>query len=111
MKYAILIYEAADAYANISQEEMMEVMQAHNSFSEKHGATFRGGEALEGVNVATKIVKGVVTDGPFIDSKEALGGFYLIEVNDLDEAIAIAKDCPAKYGGVEVRPVWDTSGE
>jgi hypothetical protein len=109
VKYAILIYETPDAYANISQDEMVEVMQAHTSFMETHAPVLRGGEALEGVNVATKIVKGVVTDGPFIDSKEALGGFYLVEAADLDEAIAIAKQVPAKYGGVEVRPVWDTS--
>jgi hypothetical protein len=52
----------------------------------------------------------VVTDGPFAETKEALGGFYLIEARDLDHALAIGKLCPAPYGGVEVRPVMDTSG-
>jgi hypothetical protein len=47
----------------------------------------------------------VVTDGPFVETKEALGGFYLIEADDLDHALAISKLCPAPYGGVEVRPV------
>ncbi|MGO9910134.1 MAG: YciI family protein, partial [Acidimicrobiales bacterium] len=46
-----------------------------------------------------------VTDGPFAETKEALGGYYLVEAADLDEAIAIAKQVPARYGGVEVRPI------
>jgi hypothetical protein len=50
-----------------------------------------------------------VTDGPFAESKEALGGFYLIEARDLDHAIELARLCPAGGGGVEVRPVLDTS--
>ena len=51
----------------------------------------------------------IVTDGPFIETKEALGGFYLVECKDLDQALALAKICPS--GNVEVRPVMDTSGE
>ena len=51
-----------------------------------------------------------MTDGPFAETKEALGGYYLIEANDLDHALAVAKLCPAPNGGVEVRPVLDTSG-
>jgi hypothetical protein len=46
-----------------------------------------------------------VTDGPFVESKEVLGGYYLIEADDLDAAIAIAKQTPARFGGVEVRPI------
>ncbi len=46
-----------------------------------------------------------MTDGPFAESKEALGGYYLVEAADLDRALAIAKACPARFGGVEVRPV------
>ncbi len=52
----------------------------------------------------------VVTDGPFAETKEALGGYYLIEATDLDQALAIAKLCPAPYGGVEVRPILDLPG-
>jgi hypothetical protein len=51
-----------------------------------------------------------VTDGPFTETKEALGGYYLIEARDLDHALDIAKLCPAAYGGVEVRPIMDVSG-
>ena len=59
---------------------------------------------------ATSIRGDVVTDGPFAETKEALGGFYLIEATDLDQALAISKLCPAPFGGVEVRPIMDTSG-
>jgi hypothetical protein len=51
----------------------------------------------------------VTTDGPFAETKEAIGGYYLVEADDLDAAIAIAKDIPAPFGGIEVRPVRDMS--
>jgi hypothetical protein len=59
----------------------------------------------EAATVRLRDGRRVVTDGPFAETKEALGGYYLIEAADLDEAIAIAKQVPAPYGGVEVRPV------
>lgn len=52
----------------------------------------------------------IVTDGPFAETKEALGGYYLIEAGDLDQALEFAKLCPAPFGGVEVRPLMDVSG-
>ncbi|MCW2861276.1 MAG: hypothetical protein JWP48_2984, partial [Actinoallomurus sp.] len=52
----------------------------------------------------------VVTDGPFAETKEALGGYYLVEARDLDQALEIAKLCPARFGGVEVRPVMVFDG-
>ena len=69
-----------------------------------------GGNALQPTATATTIRRDgaggfTVTDGPFAETKEALGGYYLIEAADLDEAIAIAKQVPARFGGVEVRPV------
>ena len=74
----------------------------------------QAGEALTPTSTATtvRLVDGqvIATDGPFAETKEALGGFYLIEANDLDHALAVAKLCPAPNGGVEVRPVLDTSG-
>jgi hypothetical protein len=68
-----------------------------------------GGNALQSTQTATSIRGDVVTDGPFAETKEALGGYYLIEAADLDQALAVAKLCPAGFGGVEVRPVMDTS--
>ena len=51
----------------------------------------------------------LVTDGPFVETKEALGGFYIVEAADLDQAMTFARQCPAPYGGIEVRPIMDTS--
>ncbi len=104
-QYLVLIYENENDYANAGPAIYGEVMEAHNRFAEKHGAALKGGNALTGSDTATTIRGDVVTDGPFVESKEILGGYYLIEAADLDEALDIAKDCPARFGGVEVRPV------
>lgn len=112
-KYAILIYEAESGYASGDQQLFQEVMEAHGRFAGQvgeKGAKILGGEALEPTTTATSVRNDLVTDGPFAETKEALGGFYLIEARDLDHAIEIAKLCPARFGGVEVRPVMDTSG-
>jgi hypothetical protein len=88
-------------------------MEAHGRFAEQvveSGGKILGGEALQSTATATSIRGDVVTDGPFAETKEALGGFYLVEANDLDHALALGKLCPAPEGGVEVRPVMDTSG-
>jgi hypothetical protein len=88
---------------------MNEVMQAHNEFAasvEQRGVKLLGGNALQPVGTATSVRGGSdVTDGPFVETKEALGGYYLIEAPDLDSALAVGKMCPARFGGVEVRPV------
>src|ERR1039457_1217503 len=97
-QYAILIYEDESSYADASPEVWQQMMEAHGRFSQQVGE--KGG----------KILGDVVTDGPFAETKEALGGFYLIEARDLDHALDIAKLCPAPGGGVEVRPVMDVSG-
>jgi hypothetical protein len=108
-RYLVLIYEDEAGYATASPEVMNEVMKAHNAFSaqvEQHGAKIVGGEALQPTSTATSIRGGSdVTDGPFVETKEALGGYYLIEAPDLDTALAVGKLCPARFGGVEVRPV------
>ncbi|MFD2091149.1 YciI family protein [Blastococcus deserti] len=108
-QYMILIYEDEAAYENASPEVLGEVMQAHTDFAaqvEQHGAKLLGGEALQPTGTATSVRGGgEVTDGPFVETKEALGGFYLLEAPDLDAALTVAKLCPARFGGVEVRPV------
>lgn len=112
-QYAILIYEAESGYASGGQEVAQQVMEAHGRFAGQvgeHGGKILGGDALEPTTTATSIRSDIVTDGPFAETKEALGGFYLIEARDLDHAIEIAKLCPAQFGGVEVRPIMDTSG-
>jgi len=111
-EYLILIYEPASGQ-DITPEVWQQAMQAHGRFAEQvveMGAKILGGNALEPVSTATSIRGDVVTDGPFVETKEVLGGYYLIEATDLDQALAVAKLCPAPQGGVEVRPVRDTSG-
>jgi len=108
-QYLILIYEDEAQYATASPEVMGEVMQAHNDFAtqvEQRGVKLLGGNALQSTGTATSIRGGSeVTDGPFAETKEALGGYYLIDAPDLDAALAVGKLCPARFGGVEVRPV------
>ena len=104
-KYLILIYQDAAA----AQPQGETVSANYRNFMEKHGASLRGGVALENPDTATSIRRdeagdSIVTDGPFAESKEALGGTFLIEAADLDEALAIAREVPAGIG-VEVRPV------
>ena len=108
-QYLILIYEDEAQYATASPQVFDEVMQAHNAFAgqvEEHGAKLLGGNALQSTGTATSIRGGSeVTDGPFVETKEVLGGYYVIDAPDLDAALAVGKLCPARFGGVEVRPV------
>jgi hypothetical protein len=107
-QYLILIYESEKEWANATPEIYKQVMDAHNRFAEQAaelGATMLGGAALQPTATATTIREDVVTDGPFVETKEALGGYYLIEAADLDQALAVGKLCPAIFGGVEVRPI------
>ena len=108
-QYLILIYEDEAGYATATPEVFDEVMQAHNQFTaqvEERGAKILGGNALQSTGTATSVRGGAeVTDGPFVETKEALGGYYLIDAPDLDTALAVGKLCPARFGGVEVRPV------
>jgi hypothetical protein len=109
-EYLILIYESeADWEAAASPEVFQRVMDAHNRFPaqvEALGAKIVSGRALQPTTTATSVRGGdAVTDGPFAETKEALGGFYLIEAKDLDQALEVGKLCPAEFGGVEVRPI------
>ncbi|WP_432973104.1 YciI family protein [Dactylosporangium sp. CA-233914] len=107
-QYLILIYEDEAGYAEADPGLLQEVMDAHNRFAGQVGelgGTLVGGNALRETTTATSIRGDVVTDGPFVETKEVLGGYYLIDAKDLDHALEIAKLCPARFGGVEVRPV------
>jgi hypothetical protein len=117
-KYMLLIYGNEADFANPTPEQWDWMMKAHGSFAQavtEQGAAIVAGDALQPTATATSVRTGAtgdqtVTDGPFVETKEALGGFYLIEAADLDQALAFAKLCPAPGGGVELRPVMDTSG-
>ncbi len=116
-RYAALIYSVE---GDASPEEWAEVMADYNEFGQKAGAAgvVVGGEALEDTKTATTVqVDGKggqvhTTDGPFAETKEALGGFYLLDCKDLDEAIHWASQIPgAWHGRVEVRPLMEFSEE
>lgn len=109
-EYLILIYENEESWATASAEMGAQMSKDHAAFAETHRAAIRGGNALHPTTTATCLRRDgagdiTVTDGAFAETKEALGGYYLVEAADLDEAIAIARDVPSFFGSVEVRPV------
>jgi hypothetical protein len=109
-QYLILIYEDEASYANADGATYAEISKEHTEFAENNGAALQGGNALQATTSATALRRDdsggfAITDGAFAETKEALGGYYVIEAADLDAAIAVAKQVPARFGGVEVRPV------
>ena len=119
-RYAALIY-TPEPTSPPSEEEIGQVMAEYQEFEEKvsSAGVKLGGEALLDTGTATTVrVQGgkggdvVTTDGPFAETKEALGGFYLIQASDLDDAIKWASQIPgAWYGSIEVRPIWEFDAE
>ena len=112
-EYLVLIYQDESSPTQTDASAGGELMAGHVRFAEQHGATLRGGNALQEAATATSVRRDgsggfTITDGAFAETKEALGGYYLIEADDLDEAITIAKDIPTPTGGVEIRPVLPT---
>src|SRR5262245_41166409 len=109
MQYMLLIYSDPTQAPDVgSSTETMAKWGAYTEALRESGA-FVAGDALQPVAAATTVRgDGVVTDGPFADTKEALGGYYLVDVADLDDAIGWASRMPhLGYGSVEVRPVFD----
>lgn len=105
-QYAILIFEqeTPGGVADIPPE----VMEAHGQLPDRmaeQGGRIVAGMALEPSGTATSIRGDLVTDGPFIETKEAMAGVFVIEARDLDHALALAKLTPIVNGGVEVRPL------
>ena len=117
MRYALLIVDPESANPSADgppMEVQAQVTAEYNAYTQmlRDRGAFLGGEALQPNPTATtvRVTDGrtLTTDGPFIEAKEALGGFYLIEARDLDEAIALAAECPgAKHGAIEIRPVLE----
>lgn len=106
-KYMLLIYGDAAQWEALTAEERAAHDAEHAAFREAAGARVVGGEELEFSPSATTLRGGVMTDGPFLETKEALGGFYLVEAGDLDEVLKLARMLPevrAGHSGVEVRP-------
>jgi len=113
MKYVLLIYSDESAAPMPETPEAQRVFDEYLVFTRRiaEQGIGRGGEALHDSGAATtvRVVDGevVTSEAPAVDSREALGGFYLIEVPDKKAAIAVAAELPgSRYGSVEVRPVW-----
>jgi hypothetical protein len=109
-EYLILIYGDEQQIAAGGPALWEQLHKEHVAFGQAHEKSIRGGNALERAETATSIRRRddgsqTVTDGPFAETKEVLGGYYLVEASDLDAALAIARDVPTPFGGVEVRPV------
>ncbi len=112
MKYLCLIYENEKAWEKMPKEQSEAIMGEYFAFTDSHMKSGKvlAGEALEPTHTATtvRVRNGKIstTDGPFAETKEQFGGYYLLEAKDLNEAIQIAAKIPsARHGSVEVRPV------
>ena len=113
MQYMLMIYGSEAAEESMTESQMGEVMGAYKAYSEAlvKAGVMAGGERLKPTSAATtvRVVSGKteVLNGPYADTKEQLGGYYLINVPDLDAALSWAARCPgASHGTMEVRPVW-----
>ena len=112
MQYMFLIYNAEGAGPAPGTPEFDEMMKGYGAFTEdiKSKGVMVAGDPLEGIDYATTVRvrdgKTAVVDGPFAETKEQLGGYYLLECGDLDEALGYAARIPsAAYGSIEVRPI------
>ena len=117
MQYLLLIQEDEAKWSQYSEAEQGEIMKGYQAFSQYlvDNNHMCGGERLQPSHTATTVrVRGgetLLTDGPFSETKEQLGGYYLVEAKDLDEATRLAAMIPtAKAGSIEVRPVWAMDG-
>ena len=112
MKYMLLIYQEEKEWALLGEEERQEIYGQYRQFGEQLTGSghYITGSELHPTSVATTVKvrdgKRLVTDGPFAETREQLGGYYLIEASDLDEAIGIAARIPsARMGTIEIRPL------
>ncbi len=115
MKYLLTIYENEATYNDGTGAAMGAIIAKHMAFSQEIGPVMLNGAGLQPVATATTVRtdsgKQTLHDGPFAETREQLGGFYMIEAVDLDAAIAIAKKVPlAADGAIEVRPIMGPPG-
>jgi hypothetical protein len=113
MQYLLLLHASENGWESMTPEQQQQGYAAYMAYTEalKKAGAYVGSNRLRPVSTATtvKVTNGKqeVLDGPYADSKEQLGGYYLIDAPDLDAAIAWAARCPgASHGTIEVRPVW-----
>src|ERR1700722_4188943 len=114
MRYALLICSDENSFAGATEEEGSAMMARYGQFQEEmtDRGVLQGGERLRPTSDSTTVRvrdgETLTSDGPFAETKEQIGGFYLVDCKDLDEAIEIAAQIPgAAHGSIEVRPIWD----
>ena len=114
MRYLVLIYDAESTFTKMPPAELQGLMSEWRTFHDSIHASgaVQAGARLRPIATASTVRvrsgKATTTDGPFAETKEQLGGFYLIDVPSLDEALAWARKMPsARFGSIEVRPVWE----
>lgn len=115
MKYMLLIHDSEKQLSALSDDELKRVMAEYRRFTEeiRTSGHYRAGSQLQPTSMATSVRvrngKRLVTDGPFAETREQLGGYYLVEAKDLDEAIGLAERLPsARIGTIEIRPLVET---
>ena len=113
MQYLLMLYADQAGFAQMTPAQQEQGMAAYSAYTEalKKAGAYVGSNRLQPVSTATTVRvangKSQVLNGPFADSKEQLGGYYLIDATDLDSALSWAARCPgASHGTIEVRPVW-----
>ena len=113
MQYLLTLYVEENSWDRLSKEHQGQRVAAYMAYTEalKQAAAYVGSNRLQPISTATTVQvtdgKSRVLNGPYVDSKEQLAGYYLIEAADLDAALAWAARCPtASHGTVEVRPIW-----
>jgi hypothetical protein len=117
MRYLLLIYDAESQWASMSEEERGKMFQEYMTFTEsiKKSGHWVGGDPLQPTTTATTVRvrngRTATTDGPFAETREQLGGYYMIKASNLDEATGIAARVPsARIGSIEVRPIMEMHG-
>ena len=113
MQYLLMIYHNEAEYAKIDAATRQKMLGEYQAFTQSiiQSGNFKAGDRLQPISTATTVRvrdgKMLTTDGPFAETREQLGGYYLIEAKDLDSAIGIAARIPgARYGSIEVRPIF-----
>lgn len=105
----LILFENEGIYDDLSPEEMQNELERHYNWVEELGDHYQSGEPLEKTAKTIKDKEKIVTDGPYIESKELISGFYIIKADDIDRATELAKGCPVlRLGGiVEVREIME----
>ena len=113
MQYLLMLYQNEVEYGKVDPATLQKVYEEYGAFTQSivQSGNFKAGDRLRDTHTATTVRvrdgKTLTTDGPFAETREQLGGYYLVEAKDLDAALAIAARIPgARYGSIEVRPIW-----